>query len=238
MNRSQWMALLVGLLGACWANAPASAEPPRAEPPRAIAEETREFEVLVRDKPVGHSRVRISDLDDGTTIAATDLDVAMNVIVYTYRYEFHGRETWQQDRLLTIDNRATDGGKSLALRAQVLPQGSTIEIKDTPARPGPALMMSTNYWRLPPATAGKFSILESDNGKIYAVELQRVGPDEVVVGSQKILCTRYRLSGDAAADLWFDTRNRLVRQQTVEQGHATELRLTRLVDSAVTTAQR
>ncbi len=238
MNRSHSMALLCGLLGACWASAPAQAEPPPAELPRAVAEETREFEVLVRDKPVGHSRVRISDLEDGTTIASTDLDVTMNVIVYTYRYEFHGRETWQRDHLLAVDNRATDGGKSLALRAQVAPQGSTIEFKDTPARPGPALMMSTNYWRLPPPTAGKFSILESDNGKIYAVELQRVGPDEVIVENQKILCTRFRLSGDAEADLWFDARNRLVRQQTVEQGHATELRLTRLVDHALTTAQR
>ncbi|HEX4149008.1 MAG TPA: DUF6134 family protein, partial [Pirellulales bacterium] len=147
-------------------------------------------------------------------------------------------ETWQQDRLLAVDNRAVDGGKNLSLRAQVLPQGSTVEVKDAPARAAPIVMMSTNYWRLPPSTAGKFSILESDNGKIYAVDLQRVGPDEIVVENQKLPCTRYRLSGDAEADLWFDARNRLVRQQTVEQGHATELRLTRLVDSTIATTRR
>ena len=210
----------------------------QAEPPRAVAEETREFEVLVRDKPVGHSRVRISDMEDGTTVAAMDLDVTMNVLVYTYRYEFHGRETWQQDRMVSVDNRATDGGKALSLRAQVRPQGSVVEIKDGPGRSGPSFLMTTNYWRLPPPAAGKFSILESDNGKVYVVELERVGPDEVVVENQKLPCTRYRLAGDTAADLWFDARNRLVRQQTVEQGHATELRLTRLVYNTVTTARR
>ena len=232
MNRPLWMGLLCGLLCTGWAPAGAQAEP------RAVSEETREFEVLVRDKPVGHSRVRISDLDDGTTIAAMDLDVTMSLVVYTYRYEFHGRETWQQDRLLAVDNHATDGGKSLALRAQVLPQGSTVEIKDKPTRDAPVVMMSTNYWRLPPAVAGKFSILESDNGKIYAVELERVGPDEIVVENQKLPCVRYRLSGDASAELWFDARNRLVRQQTVEQGHATELRLTRLAYNTAATARR
>ncbi len=117
-------------------------------------------------------------------------------------------------------------------------EGSLIEIKDAPAVAGPAFKMTTNYWRLPPAANGKFSILESDNGKIYNVELQRVGPDEVLVQNQKLPCMRYRLSGDAAADLWFDARNRLVRQQTVEQGHATELRLTRLVYNTITTARR
>ena len=233
MSRHEMLAVLCGLLCGCFAPAPA-----QAEPQRTVAEETREFDVLVRDKPVGHNRIRIRDLEDGTTEAAMDLDVAMSLVVYTYRYEFHGRETWQQDRLMSVDNRATDGGKALSLRAQVHTQGSLIEIKDAPARPGPAVLMTTNYWRLPPAATGKFTILESDNGKFYVVELQRVGPDEIVVQDKKLACTRYRLTGDAAADLWFDARNRLVRQQTVEQGHATELRLTRLVYNTVTTAGR
>jgi hypothetical protein len=233
MSRHELLALLCGVFCGCLASSDV-----RAEPPRAAAEETREFEVLVRDKPVGHNRIRIRDLEDGTTEAAMDLDVSMSVVVYTYRYEFHGRETWQQDRLLSVDNRATDGGKALSLRARVDAQRSLIEIKDAPAVAGPAVLMTTNYWRLPPAPQGKFSILESDNGKIYVVELQRVGPDEIVVQNQKLPCTRYRLTGDAAADLWFDARNRLVRQQTVEQGHATELRLTRLVYNTVTTARR
>ncbi len=117
MNRHKLLALSCGLLCGCLASADAWAEPAHT-----VAEETREFEVLVRDKPVGHNRIRIRDLEDGTTEAAMDLDVAMSVVVYTYRYEFHGRETWQQDRLLSVDNRATDGGKALSLRAGCRPK--------------------------------------------------------------------------------------------------------------------
>jgi hypothetical protein len=44
----------------------------------------------------------------------------------------------------------------------------------------------------------------------------------------RLSCIHYRLRGDLMADLWFDGQRRLVRQQMVEHGYATELRLVRL----------
>ena len=94
--------------------------------------------------------------------------------------------------------------------------------------------MTSNYWRLPDdqLAAGKFSIIDSDTGTLFTVRLQRVGPDSIIIAGRKIACEHYRVSGDTAAELWFDGRRRLVRQQTVEQGYVTELRLARVRDNA------
>lgn len=225
MNRSKLLCLL-----ACPLLVLLSSPVAHGQTPRTTAEETREFEILVKGKPAGRCVLRIRELDDGTTVATTDADVSLSFVVYTYRYEFHGQEIWRQGSMLLTDNRAVDGGKVLAARARNNPQGSIMELRDKPSVSGPLLRMTTNYWRLPAAETltGEFSILEADTGAIHAVKLKPLGPDELVVEGRTVRSTHYRLSGDAAADLWFDAQQRLVRKQNVEEGYPTELRLVRI----------
>jgi Family of unknown function (DUF6134) len=196
----------------------------------ASAEEVRTYEVLVKGKPAGSVVTRTASAQDGITVAITDTTVETSFLLIKYRYEYHGKETWRGDRLLRLDSRTNDNGKALAVSAAVDANGSRIEVKGKPAQSGPALAMTTNYWRLPglQVPAEGFSIIDSDTGTLFRVRLQRVGPDEVVIGGQKIACEHYRLSGETAAELWFDGNGRLVRQQTIEQGYPTELRLVRI----------
>lgn len=196
----------------------------------ASAEEVRTYEVLVKEKPAGSVVTRTASAQDGITVAITDTTVETSFLLIKYRYEYHGKETWRGDRLLRLDSRTNDNGKILAVSAAVDANGSRIEVKGKPAQSGPALAMTTNYWRLLDlqVPAEVFSIIDSDTGTLFRVRLQRVGPDEVVIGGQRIACEHYRLSGETAAELWFDGNGRLVRQQTIEQGYPTELRLVRI----------
>jgi hypothetical protein len=50
----------------------------------------------------------------------------------------------------------------------------------------------------------------------------------VQLGNTLIPCTEYRLSGDVDVHVWLDAQGRVVRQQSVEDGHHTELRLTKI----------
>ena len=62
--------------------------------------------------------------------------------------------------------------------------------------------------------------------------------EPLAIGRQQVTCSRYRLSGDLEADLWFDGQNRIVRQKTIEDGYPTEVRLTRVHRPSPRTAQR
>jgi hypothetical protein len=193
-------------------------------------DELRMYDVVVKQKPVGKVSIQISQTPDGRIVSTTNTAVDAEFFLIKYHYEYHGREIWLSDRLMRLDSRANDDGKQLAVSVAVDSNGSRIDVKGKPARSGPIFAMTSNYWRLPDArlTAGNFSIIDSDTGAVFTVRIQRVGSDSVDVDGKRIACEHYRVSGDTAAELWFDHENRLVRQQTVEQGYATELRLVRI----------
>jgi hypothetical protein len=210
----------------------------RAETPQVLTDELREFEVSVQDKSVGTNQIRITETDDGATAVALDVAVKCDFFVYVYRYELHGKETWQGDQLVAVDNRAVDNGTRLIVRAKVDGEGSRIDTGGKAPAKGPVLQMTTNFWRSPPAKNGPLSFIDVDKGTVVSATSEQLGAEQVIVGSEKVSCTHYRLRGDVNADLWFDGRGRLVRQRTVEMGLPTELRLVRVTAKGGAIARR
>ena len=204
--------------------------PARGQAPRVLADEVREYDVFVKGKTAGKTFVRISDIDDGTTIAATDANIKVESWLYTYRYEYHGREVWRGNHMVDANSHAVDDGKKLAAHATVNEHGSVIELPGKNPQAAPNLAMTTNYWRLPdvPPGTNNLAIMDSDSGAILTGSFKRVGSEQINVNGRPIACIHFRVAGTAKAELWFDDRSRLVRQQTVEDGYPTELLLTRI----------
>ena len=153
-----------------------------------VTEEVREFEILVKDEPAGESTMRITETTDGATRVDTEASVKLNYFVYVYRYDFHGRETWREGRLVSTENRATDDGKKFLVRARVDARGSTIEANGK-ARAAPMIAMTTNYWRAPDMLQrSKQSFMNADRGTVHSVEIRALGADRLVVDGRPIDC--------------------------------------------------
>jgi Domain of unknown function (DUF6134) len=207
--------------------------------PQVRAEEIRAFEILVNGKPAGTSTTRITEAEDGLTNVCTDAVVTLNYIVYTYRYEFHGQEVWQGNRLVSVEDHAVDGGTQLATTARADLRGSVIETHGKGPVTGPVLSMTTSYWRAPEGQKGcALKLLDADQGTVHAVRIDDITAEHIVIDSNQLECTHYRLSGDLVADLWFDAQHRLVRQQTTEEGHPVQLRITRITTKATQLTRR
>lgn len=202
----------------------------RAQTQSSRSSEIREYDVLMKDSPVGKVSITTTENPDGSATSVTDTAVNVRYFLVTYHYHYHGKETWQNDRLLRLDSSADDDGTKLAVTALTDSRFSRIDVQGSAPRNAPPLVMTSNYWRLPDLrlTNGSFAIVDSDTGKLFSVQMRRVGTDVIPVGNENIACDHYRVSGDTAAELWYDGRRRLVRQQTVEQGHQTEMRLMRI----------
>src|SRR4051794_956959 len=84
-------------VGTAWALLPCSIS--FGESLQVRAEEVREFEILISGKSAGISKIRITETEVGVTTVCTDAEVELNYLVYTYHYEFHGREEWNGNRL-------------------------------------------------------------------------------------------------------------------------------------------
>ena len=207
--------------------------------PHVRAEEVREYEILVKGRPAGNATTRITDTDDGLTSVSTDAAVTLDYVVYAYRYEYHGVEVWQGDQLASVDARAIDGGAKLATHARCDSRGSIIEVPGKSPQAAPALTMTTNYWHAPAMRKGSvLQLLDADQGAVHAEQIEDVASEQLSVGGCTTHCTHYRLSGDLAADLWFDDQQRLVRRQSTEDGRPVEARLTRITANGREMASR
>jgi len=200
------------------------------------ADETLEYDVIVKQKTMGKVSIRTHETPDGATVSTTDTHVEAEFLLMKHRYDYHGQETWRGNRLVRLDSRTNDNGTQLAVSASVNPDRSVVSINGKQPQAGPAFVMTSNYWHLPDSMLAnhKFSIIDSDTGTTFNVQLTAVGPETVILENRKIACQHYRISGETSAELWFDRQGRLIRQQTVEQGYQTELRLARV--TAGTTA--
>lgn len=209
-----------------------------ANAPRVVSDETRVFDILVKQKAAGTCTIRIVDTDDGATLIESEVDVKVNALVYVYKYEFQGQELWRAGRLLAADCEATDGGKKLSAQLRNESGGSVIDANGR-ARRGPLVDMTTNYWRTPDLSrGGRLSVMNTDQGSVHAVTVKQLGIENIAIGRQEVACAHCRLEGDLQADLWFDGRQRIVRQASIEDGYPTELILKQLMAAPIRTARR
>jgi Family of unknown function (DUF6134) len=215
--------VLIGAALAAWSCAAVSHAAERT------AGEVREYELICQGKPAGDVVTNIVDTSDGLTTASTDTVLTIDFIVYTYRYEFHGREVWRGDRIASVDNRAVDGRTKLSLSARIDSLGSTIEVPGNTTTSGPVVAMTTNYWHAPAGAKGSaVLLLDADLGVLHNARIEDVTSEQIPVAGRVEHCTHYRLRGGLTADLWFDDQSRLVCQKSIEDGYPVELRLTRL----------
>ena len=202
-----------------------------------VCEEVRQFDVLVKDKPAGTNTIRIRDFNDGTTRVETVVDVKISFVVFSYRYEFRGQETWRDRRLISTENQATDDGKKFTARAEATPAGFQVETNGR-GRREPLIDMTTNFWRVPVEKPDQsLALMNADRGTIHIAKVERLASQSLDIGAQQVSCSHYRVSGDVEAELWFDGQGRIVRQKSIEDGYPTELRLTHLRRETPRTAQ-
>jgi len=198
-----------------------------AAEPAIVFAETRTYDITVDGKKCGQSTLAITRYSDGGESVSADAKVTVTWAVFSYVYEFHGKEQWRSGRLEQLDSRAVDGGRQLSLSVKRGDGGYSIA--KAKGRPSSAtdVQFTTNYWREPAASSdGKaFTVLDADNGRLYDEKLERLGQQELTIAGQRVLANAYRLKGKLDVELWFDAQGFLVQQIGKEDGHPTEVRL-------------
>lgn len=236
---ARWLALAV--IGLSYGAA-------RGADPRDLEHQTREFQVSVDGKPRGKCTMQIQTREDGVETVRIKAALSFNFVVYEYRYSSTGTEVWKNGRLLELENAADYNGKKYAVKAKAVKNGLHVTVNDKPFEAG-ADVWVTSYWHLPDHVAqagGKnvvpaggvrparkeskttVALLDSDKGRHLKGQVQRIGDETVTVAGKKQTCTHYKIAGDVDVDVWYDSDRRLVRQQTVEEGHKTVMELTRV----------
>jgi hypothetical protein len=224
-----------------------------AAEPRETERQTREFKVSVDGTERGKTTMRIARRDDGALSVKIDSRLNFNYVVYAYRYSSSGAETWKDGRLVELENTADYNGTRYLVKAG--PHRRTLQVTvNGKASENERDAWSTSYWQIPERLASPDSdegkgvvhangqrpsarpgpmtvpLLDADKGRALRGKLECVGEETVVVAGKRRLCTHYRVAGDVQVELWFDESRRLVRLESIDQGHKTLLELMRITD--------
>ncbi len=197
---------------------------------RAAGPETRDYRVLVDGKPAGAAHMTFHQKDDGSTTVNCETDVKVKFLVFSYKYTYRGREVWKGGRLQSFTSSCTDDGKDFRVSATAEDDKVRLRI-NAAGQPEERVVAGdvwlSSYWRQPDAKVvdKTIPIVDADNGRDLSSKVVNVGMEQLTVAGQEQQVHHYRLEGKTSADLWYDSANRLVKQDWVEQKHRTVVEL-------------
>jgi hypothetical protein len=191
--------------------------------------ETRDFSVMVSNKPAGEVHVTIHRADNGSTYVRCDTDVKVRIGLRDHKFIYRGFEEWKANRLVKFDSNTDDDGKRFYVSAAADKDGLRLKVNNV-ERIVPAHVWLTSFWSLPdPKLRDKeLPIIDADSGQELSGKLQFVATEKVKVGGQEVPLNHYKLTGKVSYDLWYDGSERLVRQEWMESGYKTVVELVRV----------
>jgi hypothetical protein len=136
---------------------------------------------------------------------------------------------WRENRLIELRSNSNDNGKRFAVSCAA--NGDRLRVEANGAsRTVRGDTWLTSYWHAPPKNFRNRAIplLDADTGKELNATLHYVGTAQVNVAGRSQSCTHYRVSGDVQTNLWYDAHDRLVREDSLEDGHRTVFELVRI----------
>jgi hypothetical protein len=195
---------------------------------QAAETEVRSFAIHVDGKPAGNYQMTIAQQDDGSTTVSGQADVRVTFAFFTtYTYTYRGKETWKDGRLQRLESNTNDNGKRFNVLAVAEGNGLRVTVngQQRVSRPD---VWTTSYWRLPDSErkSREVALLDADTAKDIPGKLEYIETKPITVAGQLVQCAHYRVGGGVQVELWYDGKDRLVREESIEEGHRTVLDLT------------
>jgi len=188
---------------------------------RAADTETRDFNVNVDGKRAGAAHMKFEGADDGTITMSSDTDVTVPILVVnTFKYRYRGTEVLKDGRLLKFESTCNDDGKRYVVTAAAEDKGVRVKANKQERIVSKDVWL-TSYWHRPDNNVVNQTVplVDADTGRDLEAKVSYVGQEEVAINGQTQKVLHFRLTGKVEVDLWYDSADRIVRQEWMEDGH-------------------
>lgn len=150
---------------------------------------------------------------DGDKVAVSDESAVKVKIAFitAYTFDHSRRETWRDGKLIALETRIDDNGTKSTLTAKA--DGDTLAIKGPAGESTQALgIMPTGYWNV--ATVKQTKLFHDETGKILNIAVSGGETQTLDLGGgRKVEAKLWRMTGDDKMELWYDSRDVLVKQR-------------------------
>lgn len=181
------------------------------------------FDVFRGGERSGSHSVEVARSGDGFTVRVA-IDLRGQVLLFPFSYTHRCTENWSDGKLARM--ACTDqenGGATQNISANA--QNGRLQVRG-PGFNGalPAELIPTSWWRYDIMRQSR--LLDTRTGRSMPVRVRRIGVETVQAGGERVRATRYRLTGSANTDVWYDNEGRWVRMTFNIAGQDFEYRLT------------
>lgn len=193
-------ALAVSLLSAGSAEALAQAPPG-----------TYRYKIERSGSEIGRQALVVGKDGDKVTVSDETSVKVKIAFITAYTFDHSRRETWQDGKLTALETRIDDNGTKSTLTAKA--DGDKLVIKGPAVESIQALgIMPTGYWNV--ETVKQTKLFHDETGKILTISVTGGEPQALDLGGgRKIEAKRWKMTGDDDIELWYDSRDVLVKQR-------------------------
>lgn len=172
-------------------------------PPRDI-----DFKVYRNGSEIGHHRVKFSQ-DGERTVADVDIELSVTFAsIRVFHYKHVSREIWKDNQLVSINSTTNNDGDPMQLVLARNQDSVTIQgTKFTGQAPG--TLVPSSYWFKD--TIKQTQIIDTQNGRVFPVEIKEIGKETIEAAGQPLVATRYTLREQLEMNLWYDDQGNWVK---------------------------
>ena len=150
---------------------------------------------------------------DGDKVTVSDeTSVKVKIAFITaYTFDHSRRETWHDGKLVALETRIDDNGTKGTLTAKA--DGDKLVIKGSAGdSTQPLGIMPTGYWNV--ATVKQTKLFHDETGKILTIAVTGGETQTLDLGGgRKVEAKLWKMTGDDNVELWYDSRDVLVKQR-------------------------
>jgi len=171
--------------------------------------DTTRYKIERNGKNIGTHTVTFTHSGSGLQVDVLSKIKVTILKVPVYRFNYSANEIWENGNLVQVNARTDDNGS--VSNATLLAQndgGVQLTNSEGTSNVG-ALPFSSNHWNAEVVSAN--TIFNTLTGKLNTVEIANLGAERLRANGMEVAATRYRYSGDFAADVWYDDRDRWVK---------------------------
>ena len=210
------MRQMLFVLAAVWCGAALAAGPASGE---------WNFRVLLDDSPIGEHRFALVPNGEERKLTSEAQFAVKLLGVTVYRYRHSANEQWRGDCLRQLASKTDDDGTPEKVDASATGDNALTVTTAKGTQSVDGCVMSFAYWN--PAIRKQERLLNSQSGKLEAVQVSRTGSGTVEVRGQQVAATRWRIATPAQPiDIWYSAEGEWIGlDSTVSGGRKLSYRL-------------
>ncbi|MDA5194805.1 DUF6134 family protein [Govanella unica] len=161
---------------------------------------------------IGHQETRFST-ENGILRVVNEGRLKVKVLFVTaYSYSFDSVSLWCGETMTSFEAHVNDNGKKKQILASATSAGMRVNGPEGEVLVA-APLYPTEHWN--PATLKTSRILNSQSGRIDAVQVTDLGEELIAINSGSLPARHYSFRGDLDLDVWYDRAGRWVKLRFV-----------------------